>query len=59
MWGLVGRSARMALDLNLHLRNEKIPFDEMPPTMKNEENGRIHTFWGCFVSDQYVISPCH
>jgi hypothetical protein len=59
MWGLVGRSARMALDLNLHLRNEKVPFDEMPPTMQTEENGRIHTFWGCFISDQYVISPSH
>jgi transcription factor-like protein/Zn(2)-Cys(6) binuclear cluster domain-containing protein len=59
MWGLVGRSARMALDLNLHLRNDKVAFDDMPPSMQIEENGRIHAFWGCFVSDQYVISLQH
>lgn len=52
MWALVGRSARMALDLNLHLRNDKIPFDQMPPAMQRQESGRIHAFWGCFVSDQ-------
>lgn len=52
MWGLVGRSARMALDLNLHLRNDKMQFDQMPPAMQRAESGRIHAFWGCFVSDQ-------
>ncbi|KAF2669508.1 hypothetical protein BT63DRAFT_262961 [Microthyrium microscopicum] len=52
MWGLVGRSARMALDLGLHLRNEKTPFDQMGPDAQNQETGRIHAFWGCFVSDQ-------
>jgi hypothetical protein len=54
MWGLVGRSARMALDLHLHLRNEKLPLDQMPKEMQKEESARIHAFWGCFVSDQYA-----
>jgi hypothetical protein len=52
MWGLVGRSARMALDLNLHLRNDKMQFDQMPSSMQRAESGRIHAFWGCFISDQ-------
>jgi hypothetical protein len=52
MWGLVGRSARMTLDLNLHLKNDRMAFDEMSPEMQKTENGRIHCFWGCFISDQ-------
>ena len=56
MWGLVGRSARMALDQNLHLRTEKESFDQLSPEAQNEEMGRIHTFWGAFISDQCVPS---
>jgi hypothetical protein len=52
MWGLVGRSARMALDLNLHLRNDKTSFHDLPSETQAEEAGRIHAFWGCFISDQ-------
>jgi hypothetical protein len=52
MWGLVGRSARMAIDLGLHLRNDKQPFDQMSPEDQKYELGRIHAFWGCFISDQ-------
>jgi Fungal specific transcription factor domain len=52
MWGLVGRSARMALDLNLHLRNDKTSFHDLSPGTKAEEAGRTHAFWGCFISDQ-------
>jgi hypothetical protein len=52
MWGLVGRSARMALDLNLHLRNDRMTLEEMPPELHKTESGRIHCFWGCFISDQ-------
>jgi hypothetical protein len=52
MWGLVGRSARMALDLNLHLRNDKTPFDQLTGEAHAEESGRIHAFWGCFIADQ-------
>jgi hypothetical protein len=52
MWGLVGRSARMALDLNLHLRNDRTPFDQLTPEAQGEESARIHAFWGCFISDQ-------
>jgi hypothetical protein len=54
MWGLVGRSTRMALDLDLHRRNEKTAFDQLNPRARVEEAGRLHTFWGCFISDQYV-----
>jgi hypothetical protein len=54
MWGLVGRSARMALDLNLHLRTEKESSEQLSQEEQNEETGRIHTFWGAFVSDQCV-----
>jgi hypothetical protein len=52
MWGLVGRSARMAMDLNLHLRNEKISADLHGNDDEKQEAGRVHAFWGCFVSDQ-------
>jgi hypothetical protein len=59
MWALVGRSARMALDLNLHLRTEKESFDQMGPEAQDEETGRIHTFWGAFISDQCVSLPSY
>jgi hypothetical protein len=52
MWGLVGRSARMALDLNLHLRSDRTPLDQLTPEAQKEESARIHAFWGCFISDQ-------
>ena len=48
--------ARMALDLNLHLRTEKESFDQLGPEAQDEETGRIHTFWGAFISDQ-CVSP--
>jgi Fungal specific transcription factor domain/Fungal Zn(2)-Cys(6) binuclear cluster domain len=52
MWGLVGRSARMALDLGLHLKHDRMPFDQFPSSTQREESARIHAFWGCFISDQ-------
>jgi hypothetical protein len=52
MWGLVGRSARMALDLGLHLRNESKQLDQMEDKEHRQEIARIHAFWGCFISDQ-------
>lgn len=52
MWGLVGRSARMAIDLGLHLRNEKSTIEKMNGEELKYERCRIHAFWGCFVSDQ-------
>jgi hypothetical protein len=52
MWGLVGRSARMALDLNLHLRNDRTPFEQLSTEAQKEETARLHAFWGCFISDQ-------
>jgi hypothetical protein len=45
-WDLCGRSARMALDLNLHLKNAHRGTDEV------ESMARNHTFWGCFIADQ-------
>lgn len=52
MWGLVGRSARMTMDLQLHLRNESVVADMRGSEEQMEEAARIHAFWGCFVSDQ-------
>jgi hypothetical protein len=52
MWDYCGRSARMALDLNLHLRSERPKFDELSPDAQIEERARLHAFWGCFIADQ-------
>ena len=46
LWDYSGRSARMALDLGLHLRSEGPELDEV------ETMARNHTFWGCFIADQ-------
>ena len=48
-WGLCGQSARMALDLNLHLKSDK-PLDTMDA--KLDERARAHTLWGSFIADQ-------
>lgn len=45
-WDFCGRSVRMALDLNLHLR------DDRQTTTGEEKTGRNHAFWGCFIADQ-------
>lgn len=45
-WDYCGRSARLALDLGLHLRNDDQDADEVETTARN------HTFWGCFIADQ-------
>jgi len=47
-WDYCGRSARMALDLALHLRNDSPDVDPVETTARN------HTFWGCFVADQLI-----
>jgi len=52
VWGFCGQSTRMALDLNLHLRNDKISNYQMTPDGKIEERARVHAFWGCFIADQ-------
>ncbi|KAF2142065.1 uncharacterized protein K452DRAFT_26023 [Aplosporella prunicola CBS 121167] len=51
-WHYSGRSSRMALDLNLHLRSDKTASDNLSPTANIEETARTHVFWSCFVSDQ-------
>jgi hypothetical protein len=45
-WDYCGRSARMALDLNLHLRDDRHDADEVDTMARN------HAFWGCFIADQ-------
>lgn len=51
MWSYCGQSGRMALDLGLHLRDA---LDEQQDNEGDrlEERGKIHTFWGCFITDQ-------
>jgi hypothetical protein len=51
-WDYCGRSARMALDLNLHLRSDRPSSDQLSPDAEVEETARTHAFWGCFVADQ-------
>lgn len=52
-WQYSGRSSRMALDLNLHLRSEIAPKD-LQSAEVIENNACAHVFWGCFITDQYV-----
>jgi hypothetical protein len=52
MWDYSGRSARMALDLNLHLRSDRTSTDHLSDEAEVEEKARVHTFWGCFIADQ-------
>ncbi|KAF2435240.1 hypothetical protein EJ08DRAFT_581095 [Tothia fuscella] len=54
MWDYSGRSARMALDLNLHLRSDRTSSDHLSPEAEIEEKARVHTFWGCFIADQII-----
>jgi hypothetical protein len=52
VWNFCGQSVRMALDLNLHLRSDKTPSDDLSSETKIEERARMHAFWGCFIADQ-------
>ncbi|KIW03216.1 uncharacterized protein PV09_05440 [Verruconis gallopava] len=47
-WDYCGRAARMALDLNLHLRDDRQGVDEV------EVRAKSHAFWGCFIADQLL-----
>ncbi|KAF2757070.1 hypothetical protein EJ05DRAFT_501611 [Pseudovirgaria hyperparasitica] len=51
LWMYSGKSSRMALDLNLHLRIE-VRENEMDDETQRQEFARRHAFWGCFISDQ-------
>lgn len=57
LWMFAGQSARMSLDINLHLRSDRNPSDPVSPDTIEEEKARIHAFWGCFISDQCVKTP--
>ncbi|EKG14941.1 Transcription factor fungi [Macrophomina phaseolina MS6] len=50
-WQYSGRSSRMALDLNIHLRSNKTPEYEQG-VEGLATNARTHIFWGCFITDQ-------
>ncbi|OCK74707.1 hypothetical protein K432DRAFT_409640 [Lepidopterella palustris CBS 459.81] len=52
LWMYAGRSSRMALDINLHLRSDKLPTDRLLDNERREETARVHAFWGCFIADQ-------
>jgi len=56
LWNYSGQSARMALDINLHLRSDKTPTDRMTGDASAMESARCHAFWGCFHADQYDTS---
>ncbi|KAL0258390.1 hypothetical protein SLS55_007566 [Diplodia seriata] len=55
-WQYSGRSSRMALDLNLHLRSGTLSKDQQSVELI-EDDARAHVFWGCFITDQYVFHP--
>jgi len=52
LWDYSGRSGRMALDLNLHLRNDRPSGDTIPEDARIAESAKGHVFWGIFMSDQ-------
>ncbi|KAF2499221.1 hypothetical protein BU16DRAFT_263766 [Lophium mytilinum] len=52
LWMYSGRSFRMALDINMHLRSDKSTSDQLSAVTSKEEAARIHAFWGCFIADQ-------
>ncbi|OCL04980.1 hypothetical protein AOQ84DRAFT_299807 [Glonium stellatum] len=52
LWMYSGRSSRMALDINLHLRSDKLPNEQLTGSANKEETARLHAFWGCFIADQ-------
>lgn len=52
LWMYSGRSSRMALDINLHLRSDKLPNEQLTGSAHKEETARLHAFWGCFIADQ-------
>ncbi|EON65058.1 hypothetical protein W97_04293 [Coniosporium apollinis CBS 100218] len=52
LWMLSGRSTRMALHLNLHLRSDRAMNESLTTDSEKTEKARRHAFWGCFISDQ-------
>ncbi|KAF2810451.1 uncharacterized protein BDZ99DRAFT_312358 [Mytilinidion resinicola] len=52
LWMYSGRSSRMALDINLHLRSDKPSLEHPSAAASKEEAARVHAFWGCFIADQ-------
>ena len=54
LWMFSGRSCRMALDMNLHLRSDKGPQEKLLREVDVHERARLHAFWGCFIGDSWV-----
>ncbi len=52
LWGFSGRSTRMALHLNLHLRSDRATNESTTADSETTERARRHAFWGCFIADQ-------
>lgn len=57
MWNYSGQSGRMGLDLNLHLQTTRATKRANEESVV-EQQAENHTFWGCFITDQYV-THCH
>ena len=51
LWMYSGRSSRMALDMNLHLRSDKSPHEKVSADAHLHERARLHAFWGSFIGD--------
>jgi hypothetical protein len=51
LWLYSGRSSRMALNINLHLRSDRSPSEHLSVATSKEESARQHVFWGCFIAD--------
>jgi hypothetical protein len=52
MWKYCGQSTRIALDLSLHISNTHTTPVLLTPEQEEEDEARVHTFWGCFIADQ-------
>ncbi|KAK3080667.1 hypothetical protein LTS18_014268 [Coniosporium uncinatum] len=52
LWDYSGRCGRMALDLNLHLRNDRKSGESISDDAYIAESARCHVFWGIFMADQ-------
>lgn len=54
LWMWSGASTLMAVDINLHLRRDstRLESQEEEQERSNEDQTRLHCFWGCFHSDQ-------
>ena len=50
-WNWLGQASRMALQLNLHLKPQELPFTDLSEDATKEYRYRSHVFWGAFHMD--------